>query len=61
MLMKSLHKWDVTLFYRLYGLTQKRDCKSIIWLSRTGDGYLYFVIGLLLWMFEPEHGELFPR
>jgi undecaprenyl-diphosphatase len=59
MLMRSLHKWDVTLFYRLYGLTQKRDCKSIIWLSRTGDGYLYFVIGLLLWMFEPEHGELF--
>ncbi len=57
--MKSLTKYDTDLFYRLYKLTQKRDCRSIIWLSKTGDGYLYFVIGMLLWAFEPEHGELF--
>ena len=59
MLIKSLTKYDTDLFYRLYKLTQKRDCSSIIWLSKTGDGYLYFVIGMLLWAFEPEHGELF--
>lgn len=59
MLMKSLTKYDTDLFYRLYKLTQKRDCRSIIWLSKTGDGYLYFFIGMLLWAFEPEHGELF--
>lgn len=59
MLMKSLTKYDTDLFYRLYKLTQKRDCRSIIWLSKTGDGYLYLVIGALLWAFEPEHGELF--
>ncbi|OJF71003.1 phosphatase PAP2 family protein [Alteromonas sp. V450] len=57
--MKSLTKYDTDLFYRLYKLTQKRDCRSIIWLSKTGDGYLYFFIGMLLWAFEPEHGELF--
>lgn len=59
MLIKSLTKYDTDLFYRLYKLTQKRDCRSIIWLSRTGDGYLYFAVGMLLWAFEPEHGELF--
>ncbi|GEA07393.1 phosphatase PAP2 family protein [Alteromonas sp. KUL42] len=59
MLIKSLTKYDTDLFYRLYKLTQKRDCRSIIWLSKTGDGYLYFAIGMLLWAFEPEHGELF--
>ena len=59
MLIKSLTKYDTDLFYRLYKLTQKRDCRSIIWLSKTGDGYLYFAIGMLLWAFEHEHGELF--
>jgi undecaprenyl-diphosphatase len=59
MLIKSLNKVDTDLFYRLYKLTLKRDCRSIIWLSKTGDGYLYFVIGMLLWAFEPEHGEVF--
>jgi undecaprenyl-diphosphatase len=57
--MKSLTKYDTDLFYRLYKLTQKRDCRSIIWLSKTGDGYLYLVVGMLLWAFEPEHGEIF--
>ena len=59
MLLKSLTKYDTNLFYRLYSLTVKRDCRSIIWLSKTGDGYLYLFIGALLWAFEPEHGELF--
>ncbi|GGW84211.1 phosphatase PAP2 family protein [Alteromonas halophila] len=57
--MKSLTKIDTRLFYRLHRLTDNRDCRSIIWLSKTGDGYLYFAIGMLLWVFEPQHGELF--
>ncbi len=57
--MKSLTKFDTALFYRLHRLTDNRNCRSIVWLSRTGDGYLYFVIGVLLWAFEPQHGELF--
>ena len=58
-LMKSLTKFDTALFYRLHRLTDNRNCRSIIWLSRTGDGYLYLVMGILLWAFEPQHGELF--
>lgn len=58
-LLKSFTKYDTEVFYFLYRLTVKRDCRSIIWLSKTGDGYLYFVIGMMLWAFEPEHGELF--
>ncbi|MEG3765891.1 phosphatase PAP2 family protein, partial [Alteromonas sp. 14N.309.X.WAT.G.H12] len=57
--LKTLSKADTHLFFRLYRLTQKRNCTSIIWLSKTGDGYLYFCIGLLLWVFEPQYGELF--
>ena len=56
---KSLTKADTDLFFWLYRLTQKRNCTGVIWLSKTGDGYLYFIIGMLLWAFEPEHGELF--
>ncbi|OFC70191.1 phosphatase PAP2 family protein [Alteromonas confluentis] len=56
---KSLTKADTDLFYWLYRRTQKRNCTAIVWLSKTGDGYLYFAIGLLLWAFEPEFGELF--
>lgn len=59
MLFKSLTKYDTDLFYLLHRKTLKRDCRSIIWLSKTGDGYLYFVIGMFLWGFEQEHGELF--
>lgn len=58
-LMRSLTKFDTALFCRLHRLTDNRNCRSIIWLSRTGDGYLYFIIGVLLWAFEPQHGELF--
>lgn len=50
---------DKALFYKLYSLTLKRNCRNIIWLSKTGDGHLYLLMGLLLWAFEPEHGELF--
>ncbi|MCW8091062.1 phosphatase PAP2 family protein [Alteromonas sp. ASW11-130] len=59
MKLTSLAKYDIALFYKLFRLTTKRDCRVIIWLSRTGDGYLYLIIGVLLWAFEPQHGELF--
>ena len=28
-------------------------------MSKTGDGYLYFVMCLALWLFEPDFGQLF--
>ena len=57
--LKNLTKYDTAIFHWLYDLTKHRDCRSIVWLSRTGDGYLYFVIGRLLMCLEPEHGEIF--
>ncbi len=59
MKLKSLTEYDTDLFYRIFNLTSERDCRWIIWLSKTGDGYLYLLLGALLWAFEPEHGELF--
>lgn len=59
MTLKSITKYDAHLFQWLYGLTSQRDCRAIVWMSRTGDGYLYFIIGLALWAFEPEYGQLF--
>jgi undecaprenyl-diphosphatase len=57
--LKALTKYDAELFHWLYGLTNQHNCRAIIWLSRTGDGYLYFLIGIALWAFEPEFGQLF--
>lgn len=59
MSIKSLTKYDTHLFFWLYNMTVKRDCRGIILLSKTGDGYLYLVLGLLLWAFEPDYGQLF--
>ncbi len=50
---------DVKCLQWVYQYTQNKSCRRIIWLSKTGDGYLYLLIGLLLWQFEPEHGPLF--
>lgn len=57
--LKSLTKYDTALFYWIYHLTDNRDCRGIVWLSKTGDGYLYFAIGIALWAFEPDYGQLF--
>jgi undecaprenyl-diphosphatase len=43
----------------LYQYTQHRQCRRIVMISRTGDGHLYLLIGILLWLFEPEHGKVF--
>ncbi|MDG1121489.1 MAG: phosphatase PAP2 family protein [Glaciecola sp.] len=50
---------DVKCLQWIYQYTQYKECRRIIWISRTGDGYLYLLIGLLLWGFEPEHGPIF--
>lgn len=59
MRLKSLGEYDTDLFYRLNRLTAERQCRRVLWMSKTGDGYLYLIIGILLWAFEREHGELF--
>lgn len=59
MRLKTLSEYDTALFYRLNRLTAQRQCRRVLWMSKTGDGYLYFALGMLLWAFEREHGELF--
>ncbi|WP_158965573.1 phosphatase PAP2 family protein [Paraglaciecola sp. L3A3] len=57
--MKTIAQSDKALFYWMFNLMAKRDCSWIKWVSKTGDGQLYLVIGVLLWWLEPEHGALF--
>lgn len=57
--MKSLAKYDEALFHWIYNLTTSRNCQWVKWLSKTGDGQLYLLIGIVLWWLEPNHGALF--
>lgn len=50
---------DTKLFYWLFSMTNKNRTGFIRFVSRTGDGYLYLIVGVLLWAFEPTHGALF--
>lgn len=57
--MKSLAQHDEALFHWVYSLTTNIDCQWIKWLSRTGNGQLYRIFGVLLWWLEPLQGALF--
>ena len=57
--MKSLTQYDEALFHWVFNLTTNRDCRWIKWLSKTGDGQLYLILGVMLWWLEPQHGALF--
>lgn len=57
--MKSLAQRDEALFHWVFNLTANRDCRWIKWLSKTGDGQLYLILGVLLWWLEPHQGPLF--
>lgn len=57
--MKSLAQHDIALFQWIFNLTTNRNCRWIKWLSKTGDGQLYLILGLMLWWLEPNHGVLF--
>ena len=55
----AIVKADRDLFCFLFNKAKQYDCRPVIWLSKTGDGYLYFLIGALLWTFEHQNGQLF--
>lgn len=57
--MNPLTRVDSVLFHWLFDKMASRNGKWIKLLSRTGDGYLYLVLALLLWSFEPTHGTVF--
>lgn len=50
---------DTQIMVWIYRYTQHKQCRRIIYLSRTGDGHLYLLIGITLWLFEPQHGKTF--
>jgi undecaprenyl-diphosphatase len=57
--MKSFTQHDKALFQWMFNFTANRDCRWIRWLSKTGDGQLYLILGVMLWWLEPLHGALF--
>lgn len=57
--MNIFDRADNRLFHVLFGVTEKHDCRLIKYVSKSGDGYLYLTLGLLLWAFEPEDGKRF--
>jgi undecaprenyl-diphosphatase len=57
--MNLLTRADIQLFRWLFNKTTGRNCRVIKMISATGDGYVYLIMGLLLWAFEPSDGALF--
>lgn len=57
--MNLFARTDTKLFYWLFNMTAKRDCWLIKWVSKSGDGHIYLLIGLVLWAFEPMDGAIF--
>jgi undecaprenyl-diphosphatase len=56
---KSLTQHDEALFHWVFNLTTNRNCRWIKCMSKTGDGHLYLIFGMMLWWLEPQHGALF--
>lgn len=55
-----LHRWDTIAFQTIFGLNGKALFdRSIYWISKSGDGYIYGLIGILLLLLEPTHGRNF--
>ncbi len=57
--MNKFARTDTKLFYWLFNVTAKRNCRWVKLISKTGDGQLYLLLGVILWLFEPENGAIF--
>jgi undecaprenyl-diphosphatase len=60
--MKRLAHLDSQIFQWIAQHAQSADhfsAKLFKWISRTGDGHLYLVIGAILFYFDEQHGALF--
>ena len=55
----KLQKLDVFLFYKCNRLSIDILKNASFWISRIGDGYAYFAIGLLLFWLEKSSGAPF--
>ncbi|WP_100657691.1 phosphatase PAP2 family protein [Alteromonas flava] len=57
--MKGLLEQDRRLFFWIFNASSSIGMRRILFVSKTGDGYLYLLIAALLWFYDPVHGELF--
>ena len=56
---QRVHNIDTLAFLWLHVTKQFPYRKSVRWISRTGDGPLYLILALALWLLEPEYGAHF--
>lgn len=55
----KLQKIDTFLFYKCNFLSSEKIKQSSYWLSKTGDGYAYVALGILIWTIESSLGQMF--
>lgn len=58
-LFQRVHQLDTLAFVWLHVTKRVPYRKSVRFLSHTGDGHLYVVMGLCIWAFEPLNGPDF--
>lgn len=58
-LFQRVHRLDTQAFLWIHGTQKRAYWKSIRWLSRSGDGPLYLIMGLLIWALDAERGATF--
>jgi undecaprenyl-diphosphatase len=55
---RNIYSLDLYLFSRIFNCTGERTLdKVFFWLSRSGDGPLYLLLAILLYLFEPVYGK----
>lgn len=55
----KLQRIDTFLFYKCHFLSSEKIKLASYWLSKTGDGYAYATLGILIWAIEPNLGQVF--
>ncbi len=58
-LFQRVHQLDTLAFLWVHASKRFAYRKSIRWISRTGDGYLYIIAALALSLLEPDQGTAF--
>lgn len=57
--MNFITHYDTILFRWLFNKMTEHSCIWVKLVSKTGDGHLYLILGMILWVFEPDNGALF--
>ncbi|GAB2681030.1 phosphatase PAP2 family protein [Aliiglaciecola sp. 3_MG-2023] len=57
--MNAFGRADTHIFRWIFGVTAGRDCRIIKYISKSGDGHVYLLLGVLLCAFDPEDGAIF--